>query len=313
MPRTQWDWVSRYKISLPSLSEQRQHSPHPRNRSTTKSNLIGRWTRRLRRQQGQFSSRGLWISIPCGQRWRGGSLLAWMPKPPLYSRQIFKNAPLGKIPEGWRRRNTQREIAQNVRRSANVNQIDSNDVYIGLEHMPKRSIALSEWQTADGIGSNKSRFRKGEILFGKLRPYFHKVGVAPTDGVCSTDILVVQPIKSEWFDVVLGIVSCDEFVAYTDAHSTGTRMPRTNWRDMSKYEFVLPQLEIAQKYSDLIRPLIGRIIENIHQSHTLSQIREALLPKLLSGEVHVSTAQRRSYCMTCKLRSVYIQYWHWEY
>ncbi len=56
---------------------------------------------------------------------------------------------------------------------------------------------------------------------------------------------------------------------------------------MSKYEFVLPQLEIAQKYSDLIRPLIGRIIENIHQSHTLSQIREALLPKLLSGEIHV--------------------------
>ena len=198
----------------------------------------------------------------------------------------FQDSPLGKIPEGWEV-GTLGEIAQNVRRSANVNQIDSSDVYIGLEHMSKRSIALSEWQTADGIGSNKSRFRKGEILFGKLRPYFHKVGVAPTDGVCSTDILVVQPIKSEWFDVVLGIVSCDEFVAYTDAHSTGTRMPRTNWRDMSKYEFVLPQLEIAQKYSDLIRPLIGRIIENIHQSHTLSQIREALLPKLLSGEIHV--------------------------
>ena len=198
----------------------------------------------------------------------------------------FQDSPLGEIPEGWEI-GTLGEIAQNVRRNANVNQIDFDDVYIGLEHMPKRSIALSEWQTADGIGSNKSRFRKGEILFGKLRPYFHKVGVAPTYGVCSTDILVIQPTKSEWFGIVLGIVSRDEFVAYTDAHSTGTRMPRTNWRDMSRYDIALPQANLAQKYTELIQPWIERIIDNIHQSHTLSQIREALLPKLLSGEIRV--------------------------
>ena len=198
----------------------------------------------------------------------------------------FQDSPLGKIPEGWEV-STLGEIAQNVRRSAKVNEIDSEDVYIGLEHMPKRNIALSEWQTADGIGSNKSRFRKGEILFGKLRPYFHKVGVAPTDGVCSTDILVIQPIKSKWFGVVLGSVSCDKFVAYTDAHSTGTRMPRTNWGDMSRYEIALPQANLAKKYTELIQPWVERIIDNIHQSHTLSQLREVLLPKLLSGEIRI--------------------------
>ena len=152
----------------------------------------------------------------------------------------FQDSPLGEIPEEWRV-GTLSEIAQNVRRSAKVNEIDSDDVYIGLEHMPKRNIALSEWETADEIGSNKSRFRKGEILFGKLRPYFHKVGVAPIDGVCSTDILVIQPLKSEWFGVVLGSVSCDEFVAYTDAHSTGTRMPRTNWGDSQDMKLRFPK------------------------------------------------------------------------
>ena len=198
----------------------------------------------------------------------------------------FQDSPLGAIPEGWEV-GTLGEVAQNVRRNANVNQIDSDDVYVGLEHIPKQSIALSKWQSADGVGSNKSRFRKGEILFGKLRPYFHKVGVAPIDGVCSTDILVIQPTKSEWFGIVLGIVSRDEFVAYTDAHSTGTRMPRTNWRDMSRYDIALPQANLAKKYTELIQPWIERIINNIHQSHTLSQIREALLPKLLSGQIRV--------------------------
>ena len=196
----------------------------------------------------------------------------------------FQDSPLGEIPEGWEI-GTLSKIAQNVRRSAQVNEIDSEDVYIGLEHMPKRNIALSEWQTADGIGSNKSRFRQGEILFGKLRPYFHKIGVAPINGVCSTDILVIQPIKSEWFGVVLGSVSCDEFVAYTDAHSTGTRMPRTNWGDMSRYEIALPQANLAKKNTELVQPWVERIVDNIHQSHTLSQLRETLLPKLLSGEI----------------------------
>ena len=199
----------------------------------------------------------------------------------------FQDSPLGKIPESWKV-GTLGEIAKNVRHSVKAGEIDSDEFYIGLEHMPRRSIALSEWQTADGLGSNKYRFRKGEILFGKLRPYFHKVGVAPLDGVCSTDILVIQPIDSEWFGVVLGFVSSDEFIAYTNAYSTGTRMPRTNWKDMSMYEIVLPPIEVSQKYTEFIRPFIERIIENIHQSRTLSQIRDTLLPKLISGELDIS-------------------------
>ena len=204
----------------------------------------------------------------------------------------FQDSPLGKIPKGWEV-GTLGEIAENVRQSVKASEINSNECYIGLEHMPRRSIALSEWQTADGLGSNKYRFRKGEILFGKLRPYFHKVGVAPLDGVCSTDILVIQPIDSEWFGIVLGVVSSNEFIAYTNAYSAGTRMPRTNWKDMSKYEIALPQVDVAQKYTEFIRPFIERIIENIHQSRTLSQIRDALLPKLLSGEIRVDDIDQR--------------------
>ena len=204
----------------------------------------------------------------------------------------FQDSPLGKIPKEWEV-GTLGGIAANVRQSVKTSEIDSDELYIGLEHMPRRSIALSEWQTADGLGSNKYRFRKGEILFGKLRPYFHKVGVAPLDGVCSTDILVIQPIDSEWFGIVLGFVSSDEFIAYTNAYSAGTRMPRTNWKDMSKYEIALPQVEVSQKYTEFIRPFIERIIENIHQSRTLSQIRDALLPKLLSGEIRVDDKDER--------------------
>ena len=98
--------------------------------------------------------------------------------------------------------------------------------------MPRRCIALSEWDNGEGLASSKFRFWEGDILFGKLRPYFHKVGVAPLDGVCSTDIVVVSPKSDDWFGFLLGYLSSSEFIDYTDAASTGTRMPRTNWTDV---------------------------------------------------------------------------------
>lgn len=286
MPRTQWDWVSKYDISLPSLSEQHRIA-QILEILDTKIELNRQMNETL-----EATARAIFKSWfvnfdPVRAKMEGREPIGMDAQTAALFPSAFQDSPLGEIPEGWEV-GTLGEIAQNVRLSAKVNEINSEDVYIGLEHMPKRNIALSEWQAANGIGSNKSRFRKGEILFGKLRPYFHKVGVAPIDGICSTDILVIRPIKPKWFGVVLGIVSAEEFVSYTDSHSTGTRMPRTNWGDMSRYEFVRPQIEIAQKYSDLIQPLIGRMIENIHQSHTLANIRDVLLPKLLSGEIRVN-------------------------
>ena len=74
------------------------------------------------------------------------------------------------------------------RKTTKPNEVDQDTHYIGLEHMPRRSIALGQWETAAKVTSNKSAFERGQILFGKLRPYFHKVGIAPLDGICSTDI-----------------------------------------------------------------------------------------------------------------------------
>jgi len=197
-----------------------------------------------------------------------------------------------KLPKGWRA-GTLGEVAENPRRSIQPDEIKSSMSYIGLEHMPRRSIALSEWESDTKLGSNKLEFKRGEILFGKLRPYFHKVGVAPLDGVCSTDILVVRPKTPEWFGFVLGHVSSVELVNHTDAASTGTKMPRTNWNDIARFEVALPPESLAAEFTATIRPMIDRIIANIHESRTLAELRDAFLPKLLSGELRVPAANTK--------------------
>jgi type I restriction enzyme, S subunit len=198
---------------------------------------------------------------------------------------------LGEIPEGWEV-GTLGSVADHPRRGVQPSSIDPDTPYIALEHMPKRCIALADWGIADVLESNKFEFRKGEILFGKLRPYFHKVGVAPVDGVCSTDIVVVAPASAGWFGFVLGHVSSVAFVEYTNAGSTGTKMPRTSWAEMARFSLVLPPQAVANAFTETLQPSINRIIEGIHESRTLAALRDALLPKLISGELRVKDAER---------------------
>jgi type I restriction enzyme, S subunit len=86
--------------------------------------------------------------------------------------------------------------------------------YVGLEHIPRESWALLSWGKAEDLQSGKSRFATGDILFGKLRPYFHKVCIAPVDGVCSTDILVIRPREPEWLGFAFCHVSSKELIDY---------------------------------------------------------------------------------------------------
>ena len=203
----------------------------------------------------------------------------------LFPDQLVKSE-IGEIPEGWEVKSLG-EVADQRRSAAKPGQINPDTPYIALEHMPKRCIALSEWDTADGLASSKFRFEQGDILFGKLRPYFHKVGVAPLDGVCSTDIVVVSPESPDWFGFLLGHTSSSEFVDYTNAGATGTRMPRTKWTDMARFKIALPDRELAKAFTGVIQPWVNRIVSAIHESQALAALCAALVPKLVSGEVRV--------------------------
>jgi type I restriction enzyme S subunit len=198
----------------------------------------------------------------------------------------FEDSELGEIPAGWRI-GTLGEVAENSRRGIQPTQIEESTPYMGLEHLPRQRIALADWSNAENIESNKFEFRRGEILFGKLRPYFHKVGVAPVDGVCSTDILVVAAKHPQWFAFVLEHVSSVAFIDYVDAASTGTKMPRTNWKDMAAFRLTVPPSSLAEAFNEFIQPLVDRIVANIHESRSLAALRDSLLPRLISGELRI--------------------------
>lgn len=225
-------------------------------------------------------------------RWRRGQSLPGLPAHlyDLFPDRLVESK-LGEIPEGWET-GILGNVLEHPRRSKRPEEIAPETPYIALEHMPKRCIALAEWGAANGLESTKYEFKRGEILFGKLRPYFHKVGVAPIDGVCSTDIVVLAPMSPAWYGFVLAHVSSDMFVEYTNAGSTGTKMPRTNWSEMSRYIIVLPPEKVAATFNRYTQPMSDEIIVKIHKSKFLARLRNTLLPKLISGDLRIDLMKK---------------------
>jgi type I restriction enzyme S subunit len=197
---------------------------------------------------------------------------------------------MGMIPDGWTHSSVG-QLCSEVRRSINPSEIPANTPYIGLEHMPRKSIALSEWGKAGQVQSTKLRFLRGEILFGKIRPYFHKVGVAPVDGVCSSDAIVIVPKRKELFPVVLLCVFSEDFVLQATQTSQGTKMPRANWNVLCKYPVALPQENLLDHFGATIAPMIKLINNLAFRNRYLQTTRDLLLPKLVSGEIEVEDAE----------------------
>ena len=206
---------------------------------------------------------------------------------PGYENVRFVDSPLGRIPEGWEVLQLG-DVADQIRKNIKPENVESGLPYIGLEHIPRRSITFTEWDVSDEVQSSKLLFKERDILFGKIRPYFHKIAVAPFDGICSTDTIVIRPKSFEMYFIVLGTTSSVEFIDHATVTSQGSKMPRANWSILAKYPVYMPTLEIMNQFNDFVGDIVKKLQTLLFTNLNLRQTRDLLLPKLISGEVDVS-------------------------
>ena len=199
----------------------------------------------------------------------------------------FTDSPLGRIPEGWEV-NVLGKVADQIRDAVNPGSVDPETPYFGLEHLPRKSISLADWGLASEVQSTKLLFKKGDVLFGKIRPYFHKVGVAPLPGICSSDIIVIRPRAADWFGLILGCTSSVEFVEHATATSQGTKMPRANWDVLVKYQIPMPPQPILGQFNEFMSEIVSQLHNFVFRNQTLRRTRDLLRPRLISGKVDVS-------------------------
>lgn len=179
------------------------------------------------------------------------------------------------------------EIVRLVRDQVSPQSVDRETRYIGLEHMPRRSICLGEFGLAGDVVSAKIAFTSNDILFGKIRPYFHKVGAAFFDGITSNDTIVMRTIEQTYWSAAIMCVSSDEFVSEISQKANGSKMPRANWADMESYRVPTGDFAEAASLNDQIKPMVEMIRVLSFRNRALRESRDLLLPRLMSGALSV--------------------------
>ncbi len=191
------------------------------------------------------------------------------------------------IPNGWERQ-TLGNLCADTRESVLPDALDSDTPYVGLEHIPRRSISLSDWGNAGQVTSTKLRFQEGDILFGKIRPYFHKVSIAFLDGIASSDTIILRPAIDDLRSLVLMTASSDAFVALTaQTMKEGSKMPRADWKQMREYSLAVPPQGLLEAFDRSITNIVAQLKALTFMNRRLQGARDLLLPRLISGEIAV--------------------------
>lgn len=183
------------------------------------------------------------------------------------------------------------QVANSPRVSVSPSKVAADELYVGLEHVGRRHMWLTDGGTAGEVSSAKSAFAAEDVLFGKLRPYFHKVVLAPRAGICSTDILVVRPSDHGMASVLLAALTSDAVIEQVVAASEGTRMPRTSWKDLSTATIRWPRPDQAAGTAARLDSISRAVIAAVEENRTLAATRDALLPQLMSGKLRVRDAE----------------------
>ena len=191
------------------------------------------------------------------------------------------------LPEGWRWMKLGEIIFPSKERFEPLKNV--NKKYIGLEHIEKETGKIIGYADSNTVRSTKSVFGKGDLLYGKLRPYLNKVAIAEFSGVCSTDILVFEKQRELSNSFLKYRLLCEDFVSYAKNNMSGVQHPRINIKSISEFEISLPaytqQLqivaEIEKRFSEADN--LEKAIDNsLAKAETL---RQSILKQAFEGRL----------------------------
>ncbi len=195
---------------------------------------------------------------------------------------------LGDMPEGWSLGVlgdvlTQRN--ERIKASCETEAIP----YVPIDCISPCSLFLEDYKNGQEAKSSLIKVYENDFIFGAMRPYFHKVCIAPFEATTRTTAFVLKPKNEIDFSYAILRLHEKETIDYANLHSTGSTIPYAKWKDsLELMEVILPSFELRKKFNQLVSPLLKAIPPKIFQNEALKEARDTLLPKLLSGELDVS-------------------------
>lgn len=210
--------------------------------------------------------------------------------------QGMQDSPLGPIPKGWQCIVVAEALDINPPRRL---ERGANAVYVDMSALPTASARVLETIRRPFSGSG-SRFANGDVLLARITPCLENGKTAIVDflqdeeiGWGSTEFIVLGPKPPLGMPFNYCLARHPDFRAHAIQAMTGTSgRQRVDPGCFDHYWLTVPPAPIAQEFQEKVGPWFQKMKANDDESHALASIRDALLPKLLSGDIRVKDAER---------------------
>jgi type I restriction enzyme, S subunit len=198
------------------------------------------------------------------------------------------NLDIGEIPKGWEY-GTLSEICTFTSERIDVAELILEN-YISTENMLEGRKGITTASSLPAV-QTVPRFRKGQVLVSNIRPYFKKIWLSRFEGGRSNDVLCFKTTDSDSVEFLYNLLYQNVFFNFMLATSKGAKMPRGDKDAIMGWNIPKPTLETRQAYSTVVKNYY-KIIESLNKENQyLSNLRDFLLPKLLSGEITLCDSQ----------------------
>lgn len=197
----------------------------------------------------------------------------------------YRETDLGQIPADWEV--TPLGNVVSVRGEATRPSSKGTTKYVGLEHIDSGSPKLKRWGIESEVRSSKNKFCAGDILYGKLRPYLDKVALAEWEGMCATDILVLNAERAKGSpEYLVNLLHTAEFLNFAISTTTGVNHPRTSWNSVSRFTFGLPTLPEQKRIAAILSKIQQAIEVQGKTIERSKELKRALMAKLFTEGLH---------------------------
>lgn len=190
------------------------------------------------------------------------------------------------VPEGWINGHLE-DIAFESGKKVDKKLREDYDYYMPIDCLPKHSLTYLNPADISLAESSLVSFKEGDVIFGAMRPYFHKVCFAQSTGLTRSTCFVLNAKAQEYQGYLLMLMFDENTVKYATSISVGTTMPYTRWKEFKSMQILIPTIDMASKFGETISWTTKRLKRNASQIRLLTEARDRLLPKLMSGEIAV--------------------------
>ncbi|EBG7192100.1 restriction endonuclease subunit S [Salmonella enterica] len=197
----------------------------------------------------------------------------------------------GKLPEGWVDTQLGNIVDYGKATKRVLSDVNDDTWVLELEDIEKESSKLLSTIRASErpFKSTKNSFKRGDVLYGKLRPYLNKIIIAKEDGVCTTEIIPLCAEPSCCNKYIFYWLKSSTFQGYVNDVSYGVNMPRLGTADGLKAPLRLAPLAEQKIIAEKLDTLLAQIdstkarLEQIPQ--ILKRFRQAVLAAAVSGNL----------------------------